>query len=571
MKMSKLVGERTKTVPSEATIKSHVLLLKAGFIKLVTNGIWTLANPAKRIADNISKIIREEMDGIGGQECLFPVVMPRDLWEESGRYSSIGDEMARFKDRGDRDLVLGMTHEEAAVHFVRDSVKSYQQLPFMIYQIQTKFRDEARSRGGLIRVREFTMKDGYSFHETQEDLALYYEEVYQAYFRIFSRIGLKNFIAVKSDTGMMGGSIAHEFMLLTDIGEDSIVICPKCDYKANMEVAECRPRKNPKEDFLDLKEIYTAEAKEIKEVVDYIGNTNISKTIKAVCFNVKGNSEKVIICFLRGDLEVNEAKLKKIVKADIVPANLSDADLVAGNIGPVSLTKNSHMEIVFDKSLENSCNMICGANKENYHLINVCYGRDFCPENLYDISKVNIGDSCPKCGASLTVKNGIEIGNIFQLGTKYTKSMGMKVLNKEGKEINPIMGCYGIGVGRAIAAVAEEYADSKGLSWPIQISPWKVYICALRLDDKNIIVKANELYDKLKKIGIEVIFDDRDASPGFKFADCDLMGIPIRVVISPRSLEKGVVEIQTRDGLIKEDAIYEECIERIKQLCDKIT
>jgi prolyl-tRNA synthetase len=229
------------------------------------------------------------------------------------------------------------------------------------------------------------------------------------------------------------------------------------------------------------------------------------------------------------------------------------------------------MEIVFDKSLENSCNMICGANKENYHLINVCYGRDFCPENLYDISKVNIGDSCPKCGASLTVKNGIEIGNIFQLGTKYTKSMGMKVLNKEGKEINPIMGCYGIGVGRAIAAVAEEYADSKGLSWPIQISPWKVYICALRLDDKNIIVKANELYDKLKKIGIEVIFDDRDASPGFKFADCDLMGIPIRVVISPRSLEKGVVEIQTRDGLIKEDAIYEECIERIKQLCDKIT
>lgn len=571
MKMSKLVGERTKTVPSEATIKSHVLLLKAGFIKLVTNGIWTLAMPAKRIAENISKIIREEMDGIGGQECLFPVVMPRDLWEESGRYGSIGEEMARFKDRCDRDLVLGMTHEEAAVHFVRDSVRSYQQLPFMIYQIQTKFRDEARSRGGLIRVREFTMKDGYSFHETQEDLSTFYEEVYQAYFRIFTRIGLKNFIAVKSDTGMMGGSVAHEFMLLTDIGEDSIVICPKCDYKANMEVAECKSRENLNEIALDMKEVFTAEAKEIKEVASYLGNIPVAKTIKAVCYNIKGNSEKVVVCFLRGDLEVNEAKLKKVVKADIVPANLSNIDLVAGNIGPVNLPANNNLELIYDKSLEYSCNMVCGANKEKYHLVNVCYGRDYAPIYTFDISKVNEEDFCPKCGTKLTVRNGIEIGNIFQLGTKYTKSMGMKVLNKDGKETNPIMGCYGIGIGRAIAAVAEEYADSRGLSWPIQISPWKVYICALRLDEKNIYVKANDLYDTLKKIGIEVLFDDRDASPGFKFADCDLMGIPIRVVVSPRSLEKGMVEIQTRDGLIKEDVLYDMCIERIRQLCDKIT
>lgn len=567
MLMSKLIGERTKSVPSEATIKSHIMLLKAGYIKLVTNGIWTLAMPAKRIAENIQRIIREEMDAIGGQECLFPVVMPRDLWEESGRYKSIGDEMARFKDRNERDLVLGMTHEEAAVHFVRDSVRSYQQLPFMIYQIQTKFRDEARSRGGLIRVREFTMKDAYSFHETQEDLDKYYEEVYSAYMRIFSRIGLKNFIAVKSDTGMMGGSVAHEFMLLTDIGEDTIVICPQCAYKANMEVAECQPRINHKEDYLPLVDIFTAEAKEIMEVSKYLGDLPIEKTIKAVCYNIKGDLEKTVVCFLRGDLEVNEAKLKRIIKAEIVPANLATGKLVAGNIGPIGLKNDKNTVLVYDISLKNSCNMVAGANKNNYHVKNVCYGRDFKPDELSDFSKVRAGDLCPKCNSKLTVSNGIEIGNIFQLGTKYTECMDMTVLNNEGKATYPIMGCYGIGVGRAISAVAEEYADEKGLVWPMSIAPWKVYICALRMDNINIRVKSNEIYDKLKKIGVEVLFDDRDASPGFKFADCDLMGVPIRLVISPRSLERDMVEIQMRDGSLKEDVPFNECIERISSLC----
>ena len=564
MRMSKLIGERTKTTPSDAVVKSHKLLLRAGFIKLVANGIWTLAPPAQRISEKIKNIIREEMDAIEGQECLFPVVMPRELWEESGRYSDIKDEMVRLKDRNNRDLVLGMTHEEAAVHFVRDSVKSYNQLPFMIYQIQTKFRDEARSRGGLIRVREFTMKDAYSFHETQSCLEEYYARVYEAYNRIFKRIGLKNFIVVQSDSGMMGGSIAHEYMELTDIGEDSIVLCSNCDYKANMEVAECVKEKPQETKMLGLKEVYTGNAKEIKEVVDFFGDITQKDMLKAVVYNIKGDVEKNIVCFIRGDLEINESKLKVVTNANIVPASLNDSNLIAGNIGPVGLKASEKLEIIYDQSVEGLLNVVVGANKEGYHIANACYGRDFMPTKIYDISKVKDGDKCIRCGSKLYVKKGIEIGNIFQLGTKYTKSMGMTVLNNEGKEITPIMGCYGIGVGRAIAAVAEEYADEKGLLWPKEIAPWLVYICAIRYDNENVMMKSEELYDILTREGIDVLLDDRIASAGFKFADCDLMGIPVRIVISPRSLEKGMVEIQSRDGVLKEEIDFYKCIELIK-------
>ena len=564
MRMSKLIGERTKTTPSDAVIKSHKLLLRAGFIKLVANGIWTLAPPAQRISEKIKNIIREEMDAIEGQECLFPVVMPRELWEESGRYFDIKDEMVRLKDRNNRDLVLGMTHEEAAVHFVRDSVKSYNQLPFMIYQIQTKFRDEARSRGGLIRVREFTMKDAYSFHETQSCLEEYYARVYEAYNRIFKRVGLKNFIVVQSDSGMMGGSIAHEYMELTDIGEDSIVLCSNCDYKANMEVAECVKEKPQETKMLGLKEVYTGNAKEIKEVVDFFGDITQKDMLKAVVYNIKGDVEKNIVCFIRGDLEINESKLKVVTNANIVPASLNDSNLIAGNIGPVGLKASEKLEIIYDQSVEGLLNVVVGANKEGYHIANACYGRDFMPTKIYDISKVKDGDKCIRCGSKLYVKKGIEIGNIFQLGTKYTKSMGMTVLNNEGKEITPIMGCYGIGVGRAIAAVAEEYADEKGLLWPKEIAPWLVYICAIRYDNENVMMKSEELYDILTKEGIDVLLDDRIASAGFKFADCDLMGIPVRIVISPRSLEKGMVEIQSRDGVLKEEIDFYKCLELIK-------
>ena len=536
MLISKLVGERTKTAPSDAVIKSHSLMIRAGYIKLVANGIWSLAMPAKRIARKIENIIREEMDALEGQECTFPVVMPRELWEESGRYTSIGDEMVRFKDRFGRDMVLGMTHEEAAVQFARDAVNSYQQLPFMIYQIQTKFRDEGRPRGGLIRVREFTMKDAYSFHMTKEDLEEYYERAYHAYERIFRRIGMKNFIAVKSDSGMMGGSISHEFMLLTPIGEDTIVICPKCGLCANMEVATSVLNGTEAEKPLPMEEVFTGSAKEIHEVTEYLGNISAERTIKAVCYNIRGDAERTVVAFIRGDLEVNEAKLKKVLKADIVPANLSAGDLVAGNIGPVGL-KGKNLVIVYDSSVKGTVNMVSGANKAEYHLKNVTEGRDFTISESYDIRKVRPGDRCPVCGGELTVENGIEIGNIFQLGTKYTAAMGMTVLNAEGKAVNPIMGCYGIGVGRAMASVAEETADEKGLNWPMAIAPWHVYLCAIRPDDERVKEKAYALYDELQKQGIEVLMDDRAASAGYKFADCDLMGIPLRLVVSPRAIE----------------------------------
>lgn len=570
MRISKLVGERTKTAPSDAVIKSHSLMIRAGYIKLVANGIWSLAMPAKRIARKIENIIREEMDALDGQECSFPVVMPRELWEESGRYTSIGDEMVRFKDRNARDMVLGMTHEEAAVQFARDAVNSYQQLPFMIYQIQTKFRDEGRPRGGLIRVREFTMKDAYSFHMTQEDLEAYYKRAYDAYDRIFRRIGMKNFIAVTSDSGMMGGRISHEFMLLTPIGEDSIVICPKCGLKANMEVATAANEKYPAEEAKKAEEVYTGSAKEIAEVTKYLGDVSAERTIKAVCYNIKGDSVHTVVAFIRGDLEVNEAKLKKVLQAEVVPAALSDGTLTAGNIGPVGLPEKDII-VVYDNSLRGAVNMVAGANKPEYHIKNVCEGRDFEISESFDIAKVKPGQKCPVCGAELTVENGIEIGNIFQLGTKYTESMGMTVLNAEGKAVNPIMGCYGIGVGRAIASIAEESADEKGLNWPMSVAPWHVYLCVIRPDDERVRAKAEELYAELEKRGVEVLMDDRAQSAGFKFADCDLMGIPLRLVVSPRALERDEAEIKIRSTGEIITCPYSECADRIEEMKDSMT
>lgn len=565
MRLSKLVGERTKTIPGDATIASHVLLLRAGYIKLVNNGIWSLAMPAKRISQKIEKIIREEMDGVDGQEVQFPVVMPKELWAESGRYFSIGDEMVRFKDRSGRDMVLGMTHEEASVHFARDTVNSYQQLPFMIYQFQTKFRDEARCRGGLIRVREFTMKDAYSFHISNEDLENYYYRVYDAYTRIFKRIGMKRVVSVKSDSGMMGGNIAHEYMLLTPIGEDSIVICPSCDYKANMEVAVCKRENQREEISAELKEIYTADKADIDSVATFC-KVPKTKTVKAVCYFKKG-SEDLVICFVRGDLDVNESKLKKVVGCDIVPANVKDIPwLHAGNIGPVGLKDDGVTRIFYDASLQNANNMVGGANKPEYHLTGIDFARDFKDVEFADIAKVNSGEICPVCGQPLTVENGIEVGNIFQLGTKYTKAMGMTVLDKNGKAVNPIMGCYGIGIGRALASVAEESHDEKGLIWPMAIAPWHVYLCALRIDNEEVREKAEKLYEDMRKAGIEVLFDEREASAGVKFSDCDLMGIPLRVVISPRSIAENRVELQSRDKTLQENVSLDDIIARLKEI-----
>lgn len=566
MLLSKLVCERMKEVPQDAKIKSHVLLVRAGFIKQVAGGIYTMTMPCQKMSLKIQKIIREEMDAEDGQEVLFPVVMPRELWEQSGRYSSIGQEMVRFKDRGDRDMLLGMTHEEAAVHLANHTVSSYQQLPMMIYQLQTKFRDEARPRGGLIRVREFTMKDAYSFHCDNADLEKYYYRMYDAYYRIFRRIGLKNFIDVKSDSGMMGGSVAHEFMLITPDGEDSIVFCNDCDYRANMEVAVSVIDRPEAEDE-PMREIYTGEDKTIEEVCARL-NIPASRTVKAVVYAVKGDSDELVVAFIRGDLEVNEAKLKKVLGKNVVAydGGISE-DIVCGNIGAIGLSDK--IVKVFDKSLEGCKGMVTGANKPEYHIAGVNVARDFGNVTFVDVAKAAAGHRCPVCGGALRVENGIEIGNIFQLGTKYTASMNMTVNGPDGTAFNPIMGCYGIGVGRAIGSIAQESNDEYGLILPMSVAPWQVHICALRYDDDAVRSKADKLYADLRAAGVEVLFDDRNCGAGVKFADADLMGMPIRVVISPKTLAEDKVEIKLRREKTAERVDLSEAVSEICRTIEK--
>lgn len=561
MRLSKLVGERSKEKPAMATCKNQELLLRAGYIKQVSNGIYTLLTPAKKVALKIENIIRQEMNKIDGQEVLFPVVMPRELWDASGRYSSIGSEMIRFKDRIGHDMVLGMTHEEAAVHMVKNIVKSYEQLPCMVYQIQTKFRDEARSRAGLIRVREFTMKDAYSFHSSQENLESYYKKCYDAYFKIYNRIGLKNVIAVASDSGMMGGSLAHEYMLLTEIGEDSIAICPHCGYKANVEVAK-GILKNNDTNIEALEEVYTGDKTTIEDVSNLL-NINASQTCKAVCYAIEGEKEKSLLIFVRGDLEVNEAKVKKIIGKDIAPKDLSDSSLIKGNIGPIDIN-DKNIILLFDESLKDEKSLVCGANKKDYHFKGFCPSRDLKNITFNDISKVIDGELCTCCKQGrIEIKRGVEIGNIFQLGTKYTKSMDMKIHDKNGLEINPVMGCYGIGIGRNLACIAEESGDDKGLVWNMNVAPWEVVLCPLRLDDENVKLVAEDLYNKFLNKNIDLLFDDRNVSPGVKFADSELMGIPVRIVVSPRSLSENKVEVAFRNGKEKQMIDVSEVVDYI--------
>lgn len=543
MKLSKLVGERLKEAPNGAIIKSHVLLLRAGYIKQVSTGIFSLLPPAQRVSLKIQNIIRDEMNKLGGQEVLFPVVMPRELWEMSGRYSSIQDELLRFKDRNGHDMVLGMTHEEAAVHMALNTVKSYDQLPFMIYQIQTKYRDEARPRGGLIRVREFTMKDAYSFHASQEDLESFYKKVYDAYVRIYKRIGFKNFISVKSDTGMMGGKVADEFMAVTDAGEDKLVICSSCNYSSNMEVATSIKEENDHK-IAEMEEVFTGNAHTIEEVCAFL-ETDAKHTAKAVCYQTQ--DEKLVVAFLRGDCDVNEIKLKKLVQSELYPVEVEKFGLPAGNIGCVNLKLPENSFVFFDETLKGLENFVTGANKKDFHIKNVSITRDVKPAEFVDISLVREGDLCPVCHKPLNLKRGIEIGNIFQLGTKYTKPMGLKIHMPDGSLKEPIMGCYGIGIGRSLASIIEEKADEKGLVWPMTIAPWQVHFCPLRMDDENVSAVSEELYKKMESAGIEVLYDDRNVSVGVKLTDSELMGVPIRVIISPKTMANAEAEVTMRE------------------------
>lgn len=485
------------------------------------------------------------MDAIDGQEVQFPVVMPASLWQESGRYESIGKEMARFSDRGGSPLVLGMTHEEAAVQLVREWAQSYTKYPFMIYQIQTKFRDEARPRAGLIRVREFTMKDAYSFHTSRQDLEDYYAKCHRAYERIYSRVGLPEVISVASDSGMMGGNISHEFMLLTPIGEDSIAICRECDYRANTEATECiiHKKRNDVSDELTL--VYTPDIHTIDDVCDFL-KCDVKTSCKAVVYQ-RNADDSYIVLFIRGDLEVNETKLTNYLGCDIHPAVINEeCGLKAGYIGPVNL--KGDFTVLFDRSLEGLNNLSCGANIPEYHYTGLDTVRDINDAEFHDFAKIRENGICPHCGKpAITVSRGIEVGNIFQLGTKYTESMNMTYVDADGKLQYPIMGCYGIGVGRLAAAICEAHHDEHGPIWPLAVAPWQVHICALRPDSDEVKAYSDKLYGDLQNRGAEVIYDDREVSAGVKFSDADLLGVPFRVIISPRNSKRNIVEIVSRD------------------------
>ena len=562
MKVSELLGERYKDRVAE--IESQNLMVRGGYIKQVGNGIYSLMPPARRIHNKIEAILRQEMDRIDGQEVLFPVTMPATLWQASGRWESVGKELLRFKDRSGADMVLGMTHEEAAVHMAMNVASTYQKYPFMIYQIQTKFRDEPRARGGLIRVREFTMKDGYSFHTSQKDLERYYKRCYRAYERIYARVGIPEVVAVASDSGMMGGKVSHEFMLLTDIGEDTIVLCPECGYRANMEAADCIVHNDPDEAMAPLEKVATYDNKTIEDVCSFL-HGSAEKSAKAVVYQ-RNEDDSYVLVFVRGDLEVNETKLRNYLKAEVHPAvEIDHAGLVAGAIGPVNPAKG--ITVVYDRSLEGTRNLVCGANEEGYHFTGLNMDRDVPNAEYADVAKATVGGVCPKCGKhSLTIKNGIEVGNIFQLGRRYTESMGMTYDDEKGNRVNPIMGCYGIGVGRLMASVCEEHHDQYGPVWPISIAPWEIEICALRADQAHVKEEANKLYKSLMDEGYEVLFDDRTVSAGFMFSDADLLGSPVRIVISPKTLDRGVVEIVTRDKTIKEDVPLECAMQRTKEI-----
>ncbi len=567
MKVSKLLLETLRDAPGDCIIESQKLMTRGGYMKYMHNGIYSLFAPTKRMAKKVENIIREEMDRIDGQEVMFPVVMPASLWQESGRYTSIGSEMARFKDRSGNDVVLGMTHEEAAVHLARNTANSYSHYPFMIYQIQTKFRDEPRCRGGLIRVREFTMKDAYSFHTSQEDLEAYYERCYEAYDRIFKRAGAKNVVAVKSDSGMMGGSISHEFMLLADIGEDTLAICPECGYKANMEAADVKVE-NESGKIEELKKIHTPDVKTIDDLCEFL-SIPASKLCKAVVYQ-KNLTDEYVITFIRGDLDVNETKLRNYLGEEIHPAIITEeSGIVAGFIGGVN--QKAKAQIIFDKSLQGLESTVCGANEVDYHYVGFNVARDYGEVEYVDVAKIFEGAICPNCGKkTINISNGIEVGNIFQLGTKYTKSMDMTYLDKNGIEQNPIMGCYGIGVGRLIASICEESHDDYGPIWPMSIAPWQVQICNLRKKDEAVSAACEQLYDSLQKKGIEVLYDDRDMRPGSMFADADLFGVPVRVVVSPKTMEKGIFEVSYRDKSFKGEVSMDNAVEEIVKMVNTL-
>ena len=582
MKMSQLFPQTLREAPSEADTVNHQYLLRAGFIRPLAAGIFTYLHLAKKSFSKIENIIRQEMNAIGGQEISMPIIHPAEIWQETGRWQQIGDEMGRFRDRGNRDMVLAMTHEEVIADLARKEIHSYRHLPLLLYHIQTKWRDEPRVRGGLIRVREFTMKDSYSLDVDTEGLDRQYRAHYQAYHNIFRRCGIP-VTAVKSDVGMMGGQLAHEFMYISPIGDDTLLLCDQCGYSANRQVARFMKPIALKEQHQPMIKIPTPGIKTIEALADFL-QVSKAKTAKAVFVVAKkfeGNKpiEQFIFAIVRGDMEVNETKLVNALHAsEIRPAREDEIRAVGAVPGFASPVGLSNIFIIIDDIIPSSPNLVAGANDEGYHLLNVNYGRDYQADLVSDIASAEEHSACPTCKNPMRTARSIEVGNLFKLGTRYSLSMGCNFLDRDG-QIKPIqMGSYGIGSGRLLACIVEEHHDDLGIIWPISVAPYPIHLVLLpgkvqkeEGNQSNILVDfAEDLYRQLNSAGMEPLYDDRSESPWVKFNDADLIGLPIRLTVSERALQQGGVEMKRRG--LKEKTIFpaDQLIPMVRQLITEL-
>ena len=554
MRFSRLFGRTLREDPAEAEIISHKLLQRAGFIKPLASGIYTQMPLGWRVSKKIMNIFRDEMDALDYQEMAMPVINPAEIWKQTGRWDGVGSALVRWKDRNERDMALAMTHEEALSDILKTELDSYKQLPILVYHIQTKVRDEPRPRGGLIRVREFIMKDAYSVHATQEDIDDFYPDMVQAYRKIYRRCNL-DFLEVEADSGMMGGSTSHEFMVMSQSGEDTIFISSDGTYAANAERAEFDKGTPPQEDPGDLEEVFTPDCKTIEQVANFLGVPQ-TRTVKAVFYIAENETEDFIFAIIRGDLPVNEVKLHNALGGlNFHPATEEEIEAVGAVPGygtPIGLNKDlgggRKMIIVADDSAVNFPNLVSGANKHEHHLKNTNAGRDYEPDIVGDIALAQAGDKLPGSDVTYEMHRGIEVGHCFKLGKRYSEPMGLTFLNENGKAQTPVMGSYGIGVGRLMAAVVEQHHDDNGIIWPQSIAPFDVHFVSLAKRATDDIGEAAELlYEELEAAGIDVLFDDRKESPGVKFSDADLIGIPWRITLSSRSLKNGGVEVKRRD------------------------
>ena len=544
MKMSNMLISTLREVPAEAEIDSHKLMLRAGMMRKMAAGVYNYMPLGLKVLKKVEDIVREEMDAAGAQEFLASAMIPAELWQESGRWDAYGAEMFRIKDRGERDFCLGPTHEEVFTDIARNEIKSYKQLPLNLYQIQTKYRDERRPRFGVMRSREFIMKDAYSFDRNQEGLDLAYDKMHDAYVKIFNRCGL-DAKCVAADSGAIGGANSAEFMVKSEVGEDDVVFCTNCDYAANIEKAVSIPEKEEKQELKECRKIETPNVKTIEDLVKFF-NTDEKKFAKTILFNADG---KIVAVMVRGDREINEVKISNSI-GEVTNLELASADEVkeatganVGFAGPIGIKVDI---LLVDEEVANMYNFIVGANETGYHIENANYGRDF-EGTIGDFRNVTEGEKCPNCGGNVTIARGTEVGHIFKLGTKYSEAMNASFIDEDGKEKPFIMGCYGIGVTRTMASIIEQHHDENGIVWPLSVAPYHISVIPVNVKDEEQVQVANDIYGKLIDMGVDALLDDRNERAGVKFKDSELMGIPMRITIG-KKINDGEVEFKLRDG-----------------------